>query len=117
MLSMLILLAAPQSAMPPMPEQLMRPAEPGANVSMRVFGGSPSGCAPGPMPASDPTSPGNGLLWREGGDDVGLYRLLDRRVNGCPDPVIVSYRVPGSNAVGREASRAPAPSPVIVRRP
>jgi|GEM_PF-2990054 len=117
MLSMLLLLAAvPQSVVPAMPEELTRPAQPGANGTMRVYG-APQGCAPGPIPASDASSPGNDLLWREGGDAVGLYRLLDRRVNGCPDPIVVNYRIPGSNAVGREAGRAPAPSPVIVRRP
>lgn len=117
MLSMLILLAGPQSAIPPMPQQSPRPAEPGATATMRVYGASPPGCAPGPIQANDLTASGGGLLWREGGDAVGLYRLLDRRVNGCPDPIIVNYRTPGSNAIGREASRAPAPSPVIVRRP
>lgn len=112
MLSILLLLAAgPQSAIPPAP-----PApRPGGNATMRVYG-TPVGCAPGPMAANDPTSPGNGLLWREGGEAVGLYRLLDRRVDGCPDPIVVTYRVPGSNAVGREAGRAPAPSPSVVRR-
>jgi len=43
-------------------------------------------------------------MWREGGQAVGLYRLLDRYVDGCPAPIIVNYRVPGSNAIGREAS-------------
>ena len=117
MLSILLLLAsAPQSAVPAMPAQPGRPAEPGATAMTRVYTGAP-GCASGVIQANDPTAPGAGLLWREGGDAVGLYRLLDRRVNGCPDPIIVNYRAPGSNAVGREAGRAPAPSPVIVRRP
>ena len=123
MLSMLLLLAAaPQSAttataIPSMPQEPMRPAEQGRSARMPVLGQTPAGCAPGPIAANDPTSPGNGLLWREGGEAVGLYRLLDRYVHGCPAPIIVNYRVPGSNAVGREAGRAPAPSPVIVRRP
>lgn len=92
MLSMLLLLAAaPQSAIPPIPPAPV----PGGQGTMRIYGASP-GCAPGPMPANDPTSPGNGLMWREGGDAVGLYRLLDRRVNGCPDPIVVNYQVSGS---------------------
>ncbi len=40
--------------------------------------------------------------------DVALYRLLERRIEGCPAPIIVNYRVPGSNAIGRELG---APNP------
>lgn len=109
MLSMLLLLAAaPQAATPP-------PA-PQAEATMRVFGQTPAGCSPGMIAANDPTSPGNGLLWRDGGEAVGLYRLLDRRVDGCPAPIVVNYRVPGSNAVGREVGRSSEPSSVIIRR-
>ncbi|WP_309629570.1 hypothetical protein [Brevundimonas sp.] len=112
MLSMLLLLAgAPQSTIPQMPP----PPVPGGQGTLRVYGASP-GCAPGPTQANDPTSPGNGLMWREGGHAVALYRLLDRRVNGCPDPIVVNYRVPGSNAVGREVGRSTEPSSVIIRR-
>ena len=135
MLSMLLLLTgAPQAAEAPV--QTLRaptiaeligagavPVPPPASsvdgnaVGTPVLSDVGVNCTTRPTPASDPTAPGNGLMWREGGDAVGLYRLLDRRVDGCPDPVVVNYRVPGSNAVGREAGRAPAPSPVIVRRP
>ncbi|WP_428151423.1 hypothetical protein [Brevundimonas sp.] len=111
MLSMLLLLAAsPQSAIPPMPPAPI----PGEQGTMRVLGQPEPGCASLAMPANDPNA-GNSLLWREGQDTVGHYLLLDRRVNGCPAPIVVNYRVPGSNAVGREAGRAPAPSSVIIR--
>jgi len=113
MLSMLLLLAvAPQSAIPPMPPAPV----PGGQGTMRVLGQSLPGCASLATPANDPTAAGT-LLWREGQDRVGHYLLLDRYVGGCPDPIIVNYRVPGSNAVGREVGRTPAPAPVIVRRP
>lgn len=114
MLSMLLLLAAaPQATIPAMPPQLMPPVPSQGGPTMRVFGETSPGCLSSVMRAADPTSPGGGLMWREGGEAVGLYRLLDRRVNGCPAPIIVNYRVPGSNAVGREAS----PAPGTVRRP
>lgn len=112
MLSMLLLLAAPpQSAIPPMPPA---PA-PQARGTMRVLGQPGPGCASLAMPANDPNA-SNTLLWREGQDPVGHYLLLERRVNGCSVPVVVNYRVPGSNAVGREVGHAPTPS-VVVPRP
>ena len=133
MLSMLLLLAtAPQAA--EAPAQTLRPATieemVGAGVippsppatgqenaaRMRVLSDTGFGCESDVRQANDLTA-GNTLLWREGGQSVGLYRLLDRRVDGCPDPIVVNYRVPGSNAVGREVGHGTAPAPVIVRRP
>ncbi len=111
MLSILLLLAAAQSVIPSPP-----PPSPSApTASMRVLGDSGFGCASEVRQASDPTVAGN-LMWRDGDAPVGHYRLLDRRVNGCPAPVIVNYRVPGSDAVGREGSRAPAAPAVAPRR-
>ena len=126
MLSMLLLLAvAPQAADPLTPyagvvingETVRQGLPPAREFRSGVIGMTPAHCRNDLTLTVDPTAPGNGLMWREGGEAVGLYRLLDRRVDGCPDPIVVNYRVPGSNAVGREAGRAPAPSPVIVRRP
>jgi len=115
MLSVLLLLAAAQqSVIPVVPDQLSAPpSQPGA-ARLRVFGQTSSQCRSEVLQAADPSSPGTGLMWRENGEAVGLYLLLDRRINGCPAPVIVSYRVPGSNALGREMGRdfAPLPSPV-----
>ena len=127
MLSILLLLAAaPQSA--EAPAQTLRPATvqemidagvlppmpaaPANAARMPVLGDGGFGCRSEVRQASDPTA-GNGLMWREGGEAVGLYRLLDRRVNGCPDPIVVNYRVPGSNALGREAGRDPGPQPSL----
>lgn len=105
MLSMLLLLvAAPQSVIPPMPPA---PA-PRSQGEMRVLGQPGASCPSLAMPASDPNA-GNTLLWREGQDRVGHYLLLERRVNGCSVPILVNDRVPGSNAVGREVGRAPRP--------
>lgn len=115
MLSILLLLAAaPQSTVPPMPQPpTVRVQQPGATMRML---GQPSPLCPSELQqASDPTAPGSGLMWREGNEAVGLYRLLDRRVDGCPAPIVVHYRVPGSNAVGREMARDPAPA-VVPRR-
>lgn len=130
MLSMLLLLAAaPQAA--EAPAQSLRPATtqemidagvipppppPGREALMRVLGDAGVGCGSDVRRADDPRA-GNGLMWRGGGEPVGLYRLLDRRVNDCPAPIIVNYRVPGSNAIGREAGRSDEAAPVIVRRP
>lgn len=111
MLSMLLVLAAaPQSAIPPMPPAPVPPVQGG----MPVLGQPGPGCASLAMPANDPNA-GNTLLWREGQDRVGHYLLLERRVNGCSVPIVVNYRVPGSNAVGREVGRAPASSSVVIR--
>ncbi len=105
MLSILLLLAAaPQAMVPPTP-----PA-PTPQGTMPVLGQPQAGCARTPTHAVDPNA-GNGLLWREGQDAVGHYLLLDRHVAGCPDPIVVSHRVPGSNAVGREVGRTPEPLP------
>lgn len=112
MLSMVLLLAAaPQSAIPPMPPAPV-PAEQGR---MPVLGQPGPGCASLAMPANNPDA-GNTLLWREGQDRVGHYLLLDRYVGGCPAPIIVNYRIPGSNAVGREGGRSPAPTSAVSPR-
>ena len=104
MLSMLLLLAGLQSAAQPMPQPPTVPIQqPGA--TMRVLGPSAPGCPSELRQVNDPTAPGSGLMWREGNEAVGLYRLLDRRVDGCPAPIIVNYRVPGSSALGREMGR------------
>ena len=110
MLSILLLLAAaPQSVIPSMP-----PPAPTPPAATPVLGQPPAGRAPATQRASDPTAR-NGLMWREGQDPVGHYLLLDRYVAGCPDPIVVRYRVPGSDAVGREIGRAPV-APVITPR-
>ncbi len=112
MLSILLLLAAaPQSVIPSMPSP--PPSAPRA-TAMPVFGDSRFGCENEIRRAADTTVGGN-LMWRDGDAPVAHYLLLDRRVNGCPEPIVVSYRVPGSNAVGREAGREPA-APVIAPR-
>ncbi len=101
MLSALLLFAfAPQAAPPSTPDA---PVGSAPVATARVFGPMPMVCAPRPTIVSHPAPANNGLVWREGDEPVALYRLLDRRVNGCPAPVIVNYRVPGSNALGREA--------------
>ncbi len=115
LLMLLLLAAAPQSAIPATPPALI-PSPPNG-AAMRVIGQTTPGCASALTRASDPTAPGAGLMWREGGEAVGLYRLLDRWVDGCPAPIVVNYRVPGSNALGREAGREPAPAPTLLRRP
>ncbi|MFC5343904.1 hypothetical protein ACETK8_00565 [Brevundimonas staleyi] len=110
MLSILLLLAAaPQTVIPSAP-----PPPPAPSASMRVLGDSGFGCASEIRQAGDPTV-GGSLMWRDGDARVAHYRLLDRRVNGCPAPVIVNYRVPGSDAIGREARRTPA-APVTTPR-
>ena len=128
MLSMLLLLAvSPQVAEAPAHD--LRPATinemmaagvpppPGYSSTPGVIGMTPAHCRNDLTRTVDPTSPGKGLMWREGGDAVGLYRLLERRVNGCPDPIVVNYRVPGSNALGRELGRDFEPPSSAAPRP
>lgn len=106
LLSLLVtLIAAPQTAIPTLPPA---PSTEGRAADMPVLGQAPYGCDSRPTQAIQPVLPGNSLMWREGDQTVGLYRLLERRVNGCPAPIIVNYRVPGSNAIGREIIRTPA---------
>ncbi len=119
MLSMLLLLAiAPQAETPP-----LRPATiaelaavaplppPPRAAAMPMTGDGGPACENRVQRAADLSVTGD-LMWRERGQAVGLYRLLDRRVNGCPAPIIVNYRVPGSDALGREMGRErPIPRP------
>ena len=116
MLSILLLLAAAPQAQSPVivAAPMHQPAPP---TNMPVLGGVLPGCSDRPTPVDDPITPGAGLMWRETGEPVALYRLLERRIDGCPAPVIVNYRVPGSNAVGRELGRAAAPGPLAPPRP
>ena len=100
----------PTGSLPPMP------AAPEATARMPVLGDADVGCRSDVRQASDMTA-GSGLMWRDDGEPVGLYRLLDRRVNGCPDPVVVNYRVPGSNALGREAIPDREPVRGVIPRP
>ena len=103
MLSLMILLAAaPQSATPERPWVQMPVPEPRSGTEMPVLGQSVIGCPPERTTVNDPIRPGGGLTWRQGDQPVGHYLLLERRVDGCPAPIIVNFRVPGSNAVGRE---------------
>lgn len=114
MLSILFLLAAaPQSVIPTVPTP--QPAAP-RSASLPVLGDTGFGCDSEIRRAADPTVGGR-LMWREGDAPVAHYRLLDRRVNGCPAPLIVNYRVPGSNAVGRELGRDFDPRTLVAPRP
>lgn len=105
MLSMLLLLVvAPQSVIP------TAPAPPPSSPATAVLGDSGPACRSEVRRVEDSTVAGR-LMWRDGDAPVAHYRLLDRRVNGCPDPIVVSYRIPGSNAVSREIGRTPEPLP------
>lgn len=100
MLTMLLLLAqtAYGEARPPAPPE---PGTPPA--SMRTFGLSTPQCRDRITRTADPVTPGGGLMWRDSDEPVRMYRLLERRINGCSAPIVVMDRVPGSNALGREA--------------
>lgn len=127
MLSMLLLLAAaPQVQTGPLTlpeaniEQMIAAGVAPPPVYPRVqgvIGLTPAHCSNRVIQASDPAVPGSNLLWRDGSQRVALYRLLDRYVDGCPAPLIVNYRVGGSNAVGREMGRDPAPPNQAIPRP
>ena len=78
-------------------------------AAMRTIGLTTPRCRDQVTATAYPTTPGGGLMWRDGDDPVRLYRLLDRRVNGCSAPIVVNDRGPGSNAVGRGAGGTPRP--------
>lgn len=99
MLSLLLLTAALQAA----PEAQVPPAEP--NAMGRNLWSQPPGCDDPVRRAADTIRPGGGLAWREGDEPVRMYLLLERQVRGCPAPIVVMERVPGSNAIGREMRR------------
>lgn len=118
MLSMLLLLSASQADAPlPRPATITEPAAawaipilPGAAGMTALGDGGPT-CDNRPQRAADP-GVRDRPMGRDGDEAVGLYRLLDRRVNGCPAPIVVNYRVPGSDAIGREMGRdRPIPRP------
>ena len=113
MLTLIILLAATQQAAPSMITPAPSPP-PGAGA-MPLLGQTP-GWVTLPQLANEPTTGGD-LMWRDAGQAVGHYLLLDRYVGGCPEPIIVNYRVPGSNAVGREVARQPRPTAPAPRAP
>lgn len=106
MLSILLLLSAPVQSVTPSASAVPRPSAIGRNL----FSPLPD-CNNRATPVADPTAPGAGLAWREGDQPVWLYRLLERRVNGCSAPIVVLDRIPGSAAVGREAIPAGAVGP------
>lgn len=96
-------------------------ADPNPRVSVQIDVTPPSasgrnlwtdgpGCRSGTQQASEPISPGGGLAWRSDSPAVGHYLLLERRIEGCSVPLLVSERVPGSNAVGREVYRFRTPA-------
>jgi hypothetical protein len=107
MLSMLLLLAAvPQAVIPDLPPGLALPPamadRTSPPASMPVIGRPSPMCEARPTSVVGPRALQDGARMLSTSGDVGLYRLLDRYVNGCPEPIIVNDRVPGSNAVGRE---------------
>ncbi len=84
---------------------------------MPMIGLTQSACESSVLRTNDPIVPGQDLRWRDGSPRVGLYRLLDRYIDGCPAPIIVNYRIGGANAVGRESGRDPAPLQRLTPRP
>lgn len=96
MLSVLLLAAGLQAAPAPRPA----PEPTGFNLSIR----SPL-CEDLLTRTTEPVTPGRGLAWRQGDPPVRMYLLFDRRVDGCPAPIVVMERAPGSNAIRREMSR------------
>ncbi|MGV3577842.1 hypothetical protein [Brevundimonas sp.] len=107
MLSILLLLASgPQTAMTPIPED---PLHPRPQALMRQFSTIQPNCDEQRLRRAQ--DQGGSAVWRNDGPPVAHYLLLDRYSRGCPDPIIVNYAVPGSNAIGRELGRTPQPLP------
>lgn len=104
MLPILMLLAiAPQSAIPTLPPEPQGRsfATPGApSATTPTLGRAPPHCDNPVLRARDPVA-AMGRLGVARGGDVGHYLLLERSIDGCPAPLPVNRRVPGSNAVGR----------------
>lgn len=96
MLSVLLLATGLQAAPEP------RLAEPPTDFNLSV---RPPACEDRLTRTAEPVTPGGGLAWRQGDPPVRMYLLLERSVDGCPAPIVVMERAPGSNAIGREMSR------------
>ncbi len=92
----------PQVSVPP---PGFRPPVPEA----RLIDPTPEGCRNPALRTQVPT--GFGPLGVGRAEDVSHYLLLERRIDGCPVPIIVNQRVPGSNAVGRQLGLDPPPGP------
>lgn len=109
MLMLILSLAAePQAVVPP---PIFRPPVPDA----RLINPASDRCQDQAVRTRGPVTAGALGLSRS--DDVSHYLLLDRWVDGCPAPIVVNQRVPGSNAVIRQpgvtpdAIRPPEPQP------
>ncbi len=125
MLSLVLLIAVgPQAEVPTSAREQSVIAQPSSpdlstgegSVSMPTLSDRSPLCDLQTTPINDIAASGS-LMWRGADQSVGLYRLLDRRIGGCPAPLLVSDRVPGSNAVGREAGRGGPSQSVMVVRP
>ena len=96
MIALILLLASePQMAMP------AQPSPPGS----RLIDPTPQSCREMAVRTQGPTSTGPLGVSRPG--DVSHYLLLDRWIDGCPAPIVVNQRVPGSNAVIRQPGLTP----------
>lgn len=111
MLSSLLLLVASQSVVTAPPP----PAPPSNAADMPVIGRSPAWCETPPTRVIGAPTRAEDLMWRQGDPAVGLHLLLDRRVGGCPAPLVVGYRTPGS-ATDTQAAPTPAPDRVLAPR-
>jgi hypothetical protein len=95
MIALILLLAAePKTAIPV-------PSPPGS----RLIDPTPQSCRDLAVRTQGPTSTGPLGVSRPG--DVSHYLLLDRWIDGCPAPIVVNRRVPGSDAVIRQPGLTP----------
>jgi hypothetical protein len=99
MLPILLLLAAtPQSAPSAPTVPTLQGATPQIAADIPVLGQVPVGCSTQTVLVRSSPVGADDLLWRDSGPAVGLHLLLDRRVGGCPAPLVVGYRRLGSTS-------------------
>lgn len=103
----LLFAGEPQTAAP-------YPGPPPSPPASRLIDPTPLSCRDEALRTQGPSSVGPLGVSRPG--DVSHYLLLDRWVDGCPAPLIVNQRVPGSNAVIRQPGVTPDVSRPL-RRP
>lgn len=95
---LLLLVAEPQSASPTgLHAPPLNPAHQTA-ADIPVLGRTHPSCSPQTMPIRSAPAAAEDLLWRDTDPAIGLHLLLERRIAGCPAPLVVGYRQPGSTS-------------------
>ncbi|WP_029418094.1 hypothetical protein [Brevundimonas bacteroides] len=104
---LLLLVAEPQSVtIAPGAEPLNQAHRTAADIP--VLGRPHPSCSPQTVLIRSAPAAAEDLLWRDSDPAIGLHLLLERRIAGCPAPLVVGYRSPGSTSSAAVPSSATA---------